>query len=194
VEVVQAVDQARKGKARSGCSADEALLKIRRLYEIERQGKERELTGADLLQFRGEYAVPLLEEFRGWLESRVHATPPKGLLGAAMNYALKQWKRLVVYVGDPNVGLDNNAAENAIRPFAIGRKNWLFAGSPSGANASAALYSLVETAKANELEPYRYLRFLFERLPYARTSEDYRKLTPLHLDRKEFDTAFPQWG
>lgn len=194
VEVVQAVDQARKGKARSGCSADEALLKIRRLYEIERQGKERELTGADLLQFRGEYAVPLLEEFRGWLESRVHATPPKGLLGAAMNYALKQWKRLVVYVGDPNVGLDNNAAENAIRPFAIGRKNWLFAGSPSGANASAALYSLVETAKANELEPYRYLRFLFERLPYARTSEDYRKLTPLHLDRKEFDSAFPQWG
>ena len=194
VEVVQAVDKARKGKHRSGGSADEALLKIRRLYEIERQGKERELAGADLLQFRREHAVSLLEEFRGWLERRVGATPPKGLLGTAMNYTLKQWKRLVVYVNDPNVGLDNNAAENAIRPFAIGRKNWLFAGSPSGAMASANLYSLVETAKANGLEPYRYLRFLFERLPYAATPEDYRKLTPPHLDRKEFDAALPQWG
>jgi len=194
VEVVQAVDKARKGKARSGGSADEAVSKIRRLYEIERQGKERELVGADLLQFRREHAVPLLEEFRSWLESRVGATPPKGLLGAAMNYTLKQWKRLVVYINDPNVGLDNNAAENAIRPFAIGRKNWLFAGSPSGAQASAALYSLVESAKANKLEPYRYLRFLFERLPYARTPEDYRNLTPLHLDRKEFDAALPPWG
>ena len=120
VEIVQAVDKARKGKARRGGSADEAVSKIRRLYEIERQGKERELTGADLLQFRREHAVPLLQEFRVWLESRVGATPPKGLLGAAMNYTLKQWKRLVVYINDPNVGLDNNPAENAIRPFAIG--------------------------------------------------------------------------
>lgn len=194
VEVVQAVDKARKGKVRSGCSADEALLKIRRLYEIERQGKERELTGADLLQFRREHAAPLLKEFLHWLESRVGATPPKGLLGGAMNYTLKQWKRLVVFLNDPHVGLDNNAAENAIRPFAIGRKNWLFAGSPSGAQASAALYSLVETAKANGLEPYRYLRFLFDRLPYATTQDDYRKLTPPHIDRSEFDAAIPMWG
>jgi len=194
VEVVQAVDKARKGKVRSGCSADEALLKIRRLYEIERQGKERGLTGEELLKIRREHALPLLEEFRTWLDARVGATPPKGLLGTAMNYALKQWNRLIVYLNDPYVGLDNNAAENAIRPFAIGRKNWLFAGSPSGANASAALYSLVETAKANGLEPYRYLRFLFERLPYARTSTDYRKLTPLHPNRSEFDAAIPTWG
>jgi len=194
VEVVQAVEKARKGKTRRGCSADEALLKIRRLYEIERQGTQRELTGEELLQFRREHAVPLLEEFRCWLENRIGTTPPKGLLGGAMNYALKQWARLGVYINDPNVGLDNNAAENAIRPFAIGRKNWLFAGSPSGANASAALYSLVETAKANNLESYRYLRFLFERLPYARTPEHYRKLTPQHLDRSDFDAAIPMWG
>ena len=158
-----------------------------------RQGKERELKGTELLQFRREHAVALLEEFRNWLQSRVGATPPKGLLGAAMNYTLKQWKRLVVYVNDPNVGLDNNAAENASRPFAVGRKNWLFAGSPAGAQASANLYSLVESAKASGREPYRYLRFVFDRLPYARTPEDYRKLTPLHLDRSEFDAALPQW-
>lgn len=194
VEVVQAVDKARKGKERRAGSADEAVLKIRRLYEIERRGKELKLMGTALVQFRHEHALPLLEGFHDWLVARVGSTPPTGLLGTAMNYALKQWDRLVVYVDDPNVGLDNNAAENAIRPFAVGRKNWLFAGSPAGARASAALYSLVETAKANGLEPYRYLRFLFERLPYAKTPEDYKKLTPPHLDRSEFDASLPQWG
>lgn len=194
VEVVQAVEEARKGKPRKGTSADEAVLKIRRLYELERLGKMRELAGKDLVPFRHEHAMPLLEEFHEWLLARVDSTPPQGLLGKAMSYMLKQWPRLIVYVEDPSVGLDNNAAENAIRPFAIGRKNWLFAGSPSGAMASATLYSLVETAKANEMEPYRYLRFLFERLPYAKTTEDYRKLTPLHLDCNDFDAAFPKWG
>jgi transposase len=189
VEVVQAVEKAQKGKERRGCSADVAVSKIRRLYEIEREAKNRELTGKELLQFRHEHALPLLQEFHDWLKARIGGTPPKGLLGTAMNYALKQWPRLVVYVEDPHVGLDNNAAENAIRPFAIGRKNWLFAGSPAGARASANLYSLVETAKANGLEPYRYLRYIFDRLPYATTPDDYRKLTPLHLDRNDFDAS-----
>jgi transposase len=189
VEVVQAVEKAQKGKQRRGGSADVAVSKIRRLYEIEREAKNRELTGKELLQFRHEHALPLLQEFHDWLKARIGGTPPKGLLGTAMNYALKQWPRLVVYVEDPHVGLDNNAAENAIRPFAIGRKNWLFAGSPAGARASANLYSLVETAKANGLEPYRYLRYIFDRLPYAATPEDYRKLTPLHMDRNEFDSS-----
>jgi transposase len=194
VEVVQAVDKAGKGKERRGCSADVAVSKIRRLYDIERQAKNRELTGNDLVQFRLEHALPLLEEFHDWLKARIGGTPPKGLLGTAMNYTLKQWDRIIVYMHNPHVGLDNNPAENAIRPFAVGRKNWLFAGSPAGARASANLYSLVETAKANGLEPYRYLRYIFERLPYAKTPEDYRKLTPPYLDRNEFDASLPQWG
>lgn len=194
VEVVQAVEKARKGKARRAGSADEALSKIRKLYEIEQEAKNRELKGNDIVQFRRERVLPLLEKFHNWLEARVGSTPPKGLLGAAMNYTLKQWDRLVVYVEDPHVGPDNNAAENAIRPFAVGRKNWLFAGSPAGARASANLYSLVETAKANGLEPYRYLRYIFERLTYAKTPEDYRKLTPQHLNRKDFDASLTQWG
>jgi transposase len=119
VEVVQAVNKARKGKERRGSSADEAVLKIQRLYEIERKAKAMELNGTDLVQFRHKYALPLLQEFRLWIEGRVGSTPPTGLLGTAMNYALKQWSRLVVYVNDPHVGLDNNAAENAIRPFGM---------------------------------------------------------------------------
>jgi transposase len=194
VEVVKSVDRAHKGKCRSGCSADIAVSRIRQLYEIEREGKMRELKGDELVQFRREHALPVLEGFHNWLKGRIGQTPPRGLLGTAMNYTLKQWNRLTVYINDPDVGLDNNAAENAIRPFAIGRKNWLFAGSPAGARASANLYSLVETAKANDLEPYRYLRYIFERLPYARTTDDYRKLTPMHLDRNDFDASLHQWG
>lgn len=193
VEVVQAVDKARKGKDRRAGSADEAALKIRRLYEVGRREKELKLTGTALVQFRREHALPLLEEFHDWLKARVGSTPPKGLLGTAMNYALKQWARLIMYVDNPHLGLDNNAAENAIRPFAVGRKNWLFAGSPAGARSSAILYSLVETAKASGLEPYRYLRFLFERLPYAKTQEDYKKLTPQHLDRNVFEATHAKW-
>ena len=149
VEVVQAVEKARKGKERRGTSADEAVLKIRRLYEVEREIKERELTGEDIALFRREHAMPLLQEFRKWLDARIGTTPPKGMLGTAMNYALKQWDRLVVYVNDPHVGLDNNAAENAIRPFAVGRKNWLFAGSPTGAKASATLLLFCELIRPN---------------------------------------------
>ncbi|EFL49715.1 putative transposase orf3 for insertion sequence element [Solidesulfovibrio fructosivorans JJ]] len=84
-------------------------------------------------------------------------------------------------VEDGRLRPDNNLAQNAIRPFAVGRKNWLFSGHPRGADASATLYSLIETAKANGLEPYRYLRHLFEHLPAANTDAQ-RKLLPQHID------------
>jgi len=86
-------------------------------------------------------------------------TPPKGLLGKAVAYTLNQWHRLVGYIEDGNASIDNNMAENSIRPFVVGRKNWLFCGTPEGAQASALLYSLIETAKANKLEPYAYLLY-----------------------------------
>ncbi len=83
-----------------------------------------------------------------------------------------------------NICPDNNLTENVIRPFVVGRKNWLFAGHPRGAKASATIYSLIETAKSNGLEPYRYLRYLFERLPMAETESDYRALLPQYADRE----------
>ncbi|SHO46101.1 transposase domain-containing protein, partial [Desulfopila aestuarii] len=101
-----------------------------------------------------------------------------------------QRSRLTVYLDQGVVGPDNNAAENAIRPFVIGRKNWLFAGNPAGAAASASLYSLVESAKANGLEPYRYLRFIFEKLPFAESQSDYEELLPNRL--KAADLLLPQ--
>ncbi|NNK97117.1 MAG: transposase, partial [Desulfobacterales bacterium] len=94
---------------------------------------------------------------------------------------LDQWPRLVGYLDVGCATPDNNLAENAIRPFVVGRKNWLFAGTPEGAAASAAIYSLIETAKANGLDTYKYLRYLFENLPCAESKEEYRELLPQQL-------------
>ena len=104
-----------------------------------------------------------------------------------ITYSLNQWHRLIVYPENGNLRPDNNLAENAIRPFAIGRKNWLFSGSPRGATGSAILYSLIETAKANHLDPYSYLRCLFKALPTASSDEEIKKLLPQYLDRSRLE-------
>jgi transposase len=163
--------------------ADVALEYIQQLYAIEKSADLQELSISDRYQLRQEKVRPLLKEFREWLEALAPKTPPQGLLGTAVGYALDLWDRLERYTEDGRLRPDNNLAENAIRPFVVGRKNWLFSASPRGAEASAAIYSLIETAKANNLEPYRYLRHLFERLPAAMTEADYRALLPQHVDQ-----------
>ncbi|RDH43733.1 hypothetical protein B9G39_09920 [Zooshikella ganghwensis] len=102
-------------------------------------------------------------------------------LGKAVQYLHNQWERLVGYLDDGAYPIDNNPAENAIRPFVIGRKNWLFANSQSGAKASANLYSLIETAKANGLEPFSYLQRVFTLLPNAQSLADIEALLPWQL-------------
>jgi transposase len=124
--------------------------------------------------------IATVKSMKEWLMKRAPQTPPKSLLGKAISYCLDQWARLIGYIEDGRLSIDNNAAENAIRPFVLGRKSWLFAGTPEGAEASALLYSLIETAKANKLEPYSYLRFLFEKLPTT-AAEEIRNLLPTNL-------------
>jgi len=110
--------------------------------------------------------------------------PPKSLTGKALAYLDAQWDKLGRYLEDGCIPIDNNRVENAIRPFVVGRKNWLFADTPGGARASANLYSLIETAKANGLEPHAYLTHLAARLPKARTVEHFEALLPhrIHAD------------
>ena len=115
---------------------------------------------------------------REWLDKTLHSTLPKGALGTALGYLDKNWEKLIRYTDDGDVNIDNNLAENAIRPFVIGRKNWLFSATPRGAHASASLYSLIETAKANGLEPYHYLRDVFATLPSVKTEEELQALLP----------------
>ncbi len=180
MDVVKAAGKP-KGKKKTG----KALSYIRKLYKIEKDAKAINLTGEALLHERQDKAKHVLDEFKKWLDATVEITPPQSLLGKAVNYALNQWHRLVIYADTAHVTPDNNMAENTIRPFVIGRKNWLFSVTPEGAAASAAIYSLIETAKANGLEPYWYFRYLLEKLPDAMTEDDYKALLPQYLDKTE---------
>ena len=99
-----------------------------------------------------------------------------------MRYLDNQWNALVRFCDDGRYGIDTNPVENAIRPFCLGRRNWLFADTVAGANASARLYSLIETAKANALEPYAYLRHVFTELPKAQSLAEVEPLLPTRLD------------
>jgi transposase len=170
-----------QGKNRKNRSADVALNYIKSLYRLEKEARLAEFTSQQIFDLRQEKAKPILDDFYKWLSKKSLQTPPKGLLGKAVGYTLKQWDRLVGYLKDGTLQPDNNGAENAIRPFVLGRKNWLFAGTPKGAEASALLYSLIETAKANKLEPYMYLRYIFTKIPTASTLEEYEVLLPWNL-------------
>ena len=169
------------GKKRKAGAADKALSYIRKLYGIEKKIKARNYSLEQIYEIRQAESKPILDDFEQWLKKKKQQTPPKGLLGKAVVYTLNQWHRLVGYIEDGHLSIDNNMAENSIRPFVLGRKNWLFAGTPKGAEASALLYSLIETAKANKLEPYAYLRYIFEKLPVAATLEDYEALLPWNV-------------
>jgi transposase len=180
-------DEASKASKKSG-SAEEALSRIGKIYRIERELRAQQLEPEGFAKKRKEKVMPILKSFKKWLELKVLQIPPSTLLGKAVNYTLKEWEKLQKYLDSPFLTPDTNLVENSIRPFVLGRKNWMFSGSPQGAHASATLFSLIETAKANGLEPYRYLKYIFTKLPTATTQDDYRSLTPQYLDREEFQS------
>jgi len=115
------------------------------------------------------------------LLSHLHGVVPGSLLGKALHYLSAQWPKLKRYVENGTWPIDNNLCENAIRPFVVGRRNWLFADTVAGANASANLYSLIETCKANRINPYGYLQSLFQKLPRAITADNFEALLPWNL-------------
>jgi transposase len=157
-------------------AAHEIVRRIDALYEIERETKA--LAPESRTLQRQQKAVPMLNSLHAFAASLQQHTLPSGKLGEALAYLIKQWPKLIRYVEDDRLAIDTNLAENAIRPFALGRRNWLFADTVKGAKASAALYGIIETAKANGLEPYAYLRWLFETLPHAKTVADFEALLP----------------
>jgi transposase len=156
--------------------ADVALNLINKLYGIERDLKDAR--DAERLSARQQRSQPVLDQLKTWLDRTHPQVTAKTTLGLAVNYLAKNWSRLERYLEGGHLPIDNNRAENAIRPFVIGRKNWLFSDTPKGATASAQVYSLIETAKANGQEPYAYLRHILERLPAASSVEDYEALLP----------------
>ena len=153
-----------------------ALGFIRQLVALEQ--RVREHTSAERQALRQAESVPVLNELRAWLVATLPKVVPGSPLGKALGYLERHWTGLVRYCDDGRLEIDNNRCENAIRPFVVGRRNWLFSDTVKGAQSSANLYSLIETAKANGLEPYAYLRRVFTLLPAATTVADIEALLP----------------
>ena len=173
VEATRVQAKSKKGRA------DEAVALIGRLYGIERDCKDA--NDAERFLARQKFSMPVLAELREWLDKTRPAVVPGSALGRALSYMHDYWNKLIRYVERGDLPIDNNRVENAIRPFVIGRKAWLFSDTPAGAHASAVIYSLLQTAKANGHEPYTWLRHVMRNLPAARTLEEFEALLPWNL-------------
>jgi transposase len=180
----RAFDEAHKAQPTEAPShAKIALDFIRELYRIESPLWDREhpVSAEERVRIRAERSAPAIDRFHRWLEGLAPQVVPQSRLGRAVHYTLGQWPKLTVFLNHGEVPLDNNRCENAIRPFVVGRKGWLFSDTVAGAKASANLFSLVETCKANGIEPHAYLSRLFERLPHLRTVDDFESMLPWNL-------------
>ncbi len=176
--------EAQKGK-RQPSLARRALILIGKLFAIDKKYRalweSGKLSADEFVAKRRKQSLPVLAQIKAFVEAHIAEATPSSHLGQAMGYVTNQWEKLIRYLDHPFLHPDNNIVENAIRPFVVGRKNWLFADTPLGAHASAALYSLIETAKANGLDPYAYLKYLFTMLPVT-PKEKLIDLLPHRLD------------
>ena len=155
--------------------ADMALSMIQKLYRIEISIKDK--NAKEKYQQRQKEAKPILDKLEQWL-AKSHVVP-NSKLGEAIKYCKNQWQKLIRYIEDGNLNIDNNRAERAVKPFVIGRKNWLFSNTANGAKASAMLYSIVETAKANGLIPFNYITYCLEQL--CKPDVDVEQLLPWNV-------------
>jgi len=165
-----------------GGPAEYVLGQIKLLYKIEEAIKEKKVE--EKKRMREEEALPILSALKQWIDENESKYPPQSLIGKALTYAKNQWKHLLQYTREGKLNIDNNFTENRIRPFAVGRKNWLFSDSVEGAEASGMIYSILQTARGNGLEPYAYLKHLLTELPKAKTLEKIEKLLPHKIDFK----------
>ena len=144
--------------------AEYVLEQMRLLYNIERKAKEQAFTTEQLLDLRQAEAIPVLKSLGNWMKEEYLKVLPKSTIGKALAYSIQRWNQLMIYAGNGKLNIDNNPVENCIRPVAIGRKNYLFAGSHEAAQRSAMLYSLLGTCKLNEINPIIWLKDVLLRI------------------------------
>ncbi|MDX8382908.1 MAG: IS66 family transposase [Ghiorsea sp.] len=172
--------------------AHEAVGMIQRLYAVEKKAKIRlendeNFTFDDRKALRLEESKPILDELKQWLDQHQDSVLPKSAIGKAMAYTRNEWLRLVVYLEDGRLEIDNNAAERSIKPFVIGRKNWLFCNTAAGAKTSAVVYSLLQSAKANNLPIIQWLTYVLDKLPRCTNNEQRCALLPHRFDIKHLE-------
>jgi transposase len=145
--------------------AEHALEQIQLLYAIERTARDQSLNTEQVLELRQQKAVPILNDLYVWMKQAYIEATPQSVIGKALAYSLKLWEGLITYTTDGRLNIDNNLVENAIRPVAIGRKNYLFAGSHEAAQRSAMLYSLFGTCKLHGVNPFDWMKDVLQRIP-----------------------------
>ena len=177
-EALQALPKDRRGPEQLPARF---IALIGQLYHVEAEARREELDAQAVHRRRQQESAAVLEEIKELALQHLHGVLPGSLLGKALHYVTAQWSKLSRYVEDGRYPIDNNACENAIRPFVVGRRNWLFADTVAGANASANLYSLLQTCIANKIDGYRYLKALFVELPKAVTVDDFEALLPWRI-------------
>lgn len=155
---------------------------IRLLYKLEDALKIAYADVGKIKEVRQTQAKPILDELKAYLDDKVTSVLPSSKLGKAIAYTLKRWQNLLTYLQDGRYEIDNNRSERAIKPFVCGRKNWLFSNSVDGAQASANLFSLIESAKLHRLDPVSYLTHVFKELPNCKTVADYEALLPYAIN------------
>ncbi len=163
--------------------ADWFLKQIQRLAKMEKHIKHHKFTPDQTKAYRNEHAPAIIEKIKTKLGELQDQTPEQGLLGKAIHYALRQWPKLQTYLGDGRLDISNNRMERSIKPFAVGRKNWLFANSVDGAHAAANIFSLIETCKAHNVNPYDWLRETLAKIPACETLEQFEALMPFHFKK-----------
>jgi transposase len=163
--------------------AHKAVKKIAKLYHIESELKQQSALPEMIYEYRQQHSRPLLKAFKEWLDDNSLHIRPKSPLGEAFGYALNQWDKLMRYLDDGRLEMDNGESERKIKPFVIGRKNWLFCDSIAGAKAAEIIYSIIETAKYHKVEPYTYLRYILSRLPNVTTERELEPLLPFNIDQ-----------
>jgi transposase len=164
--------------------ASQFMALIGQLYKVEANAREHGLSAQELQKQRQLHSEPVLGRIEALLLANLHTVLPGSLLGKALHYLSSQWPKLSLYVTNGAYPIDNNACENSIRPFVVGRKNWLFSDTVAGANASANLYSLLQTCAVNGVDGYQYLRALLGALPKAQSADDYEALLPWNIALK----------
>jgi transposase len=161
--------------------ADHVVNLIAKLYQIEKTAKQDNLGHDELYKLRQEKSKPVLDQLLAYIKEHASKAPPTSTLGRALQYGLNHWVQIVRYIDHGILDIDNNAAERCMKPFAVGRKNWMFCGNVRGAQAAANILSLIESAKLHDLKVFDYLSYVFEEIPKATTPRQVEALLPKYV-------------
>ena len=186
VEAEKALPKQKRSGSPAKCTV--ARSKLDALYRIERKMNELKLSDDERYEYRQQHAIPKLQQLHDWLLKNESKVAKDTLTHKAIKYALNQWPNLIAYCEHGQLNMSNILCENAIRPFAIGRRSWLFSDTPKGARAGAVYYTLIETAKANGLDPYEYILHLCRHIASAETADDIEALLPWNV-KDQMNTA-----